>query len=218
MKTKKFLFYLLAALLGGCVPVLSLHQLYTDKDIVFEEKLLGTWIDDKEPNDKNIWQFSNANKPEKAYNLIFSDNKDKKGAFIAHLVKLQDKLFLDVYPSEPPGEQEDPNTIKWPYNFFLAIPCHTFIKIDSIEPNLTMRMTDDEKMKELFKEEPNATEHTTIEDKPLLTASTEKLQAFVLKYADDKRLFGEAGILTRKKTKDSNEPNSIEPNTAPKRQ
>ena len=202
MNTKKFLFYLLAALLGGCVPVLSLHPLYTDKDIVYEEKLLGTWIDDKDPNDKTIWQFSKADKPEKAYKLIFSDNKDKKGAFIAHLVKLQDKLFFDVYPSEPQGEQQDPNTIKWPYNFFLAIPCHTFLKIDSVEPNLTMRMTDDEKMKELFREEPNATEHTTIEDKPLLTAPTEKLQAFALKYAEDDRVFTGEIVLNRKKSKD----------------
>ena len=41
MKTKKFLFYLLAVFLGGCV--LSLHPLYTEKDLIFEEKLLGTW-------------------------------------------------------------------------------------------------------------------------------------------------------------------------------
>jgi len=45
MKTKKLLFYSLAALLGGCVPVMSLHPLYTEKDVLFEEKLLGRWVD-----------------------------------------------------------------------------------------------------------------------------------------------------------------------------
>jgi hypothetical protein len=30
MNTKKLLFYLLAALLSGCVPVMSLHSLYTE--------------------------------------------------------------------------------------------------------------------------------------------------------------------------------------------
>ena len=56
MKVKKFLFYLLAALLGGCVPVMSLHSLYTEENVVFEEKLLGTWVDD--PNSpETIWEF-----------------------------------------------------------------------------------------------------------------------------------------------------------------
>ncbi len=36
-RAKKALFYLLAALLGGCVPVMSLHPLYTEKDVVFEK-------------------------------------------------------------------------------------------------------------------------------------------------------------------------------------
>ncbi len=34
MRIKKLLFYLLAALLGGCVPVMSLHSLYTEEDEV----------------------------------------------------------------------------------------------------------------------------------------------------------------------------------------
>jgi hypothetical protein len=211
MKTKKLLFYLLAGLLGGCIPVMSLHPLFTEKDLAFDKKLLGTWVDANE----TTWQFSDANKPEKAYELIFTDEEGKKGSFVAHLVKLENRLFLDVYPSEPPWDEKDPNKVEWLYNTLFFIPVHTFIKIDSIDPNLTMRLTDDEKMKEFLKADPNAVEHTSIEDKLVLTASTQKLQAFVLKYADDSRVFTEEGILNRKKTKapqesvkqKSNEPN-----------
>ena len=46
MNTRKLLFYLLAVLLGSCVPVMSLHPLFTKEHLVFEEKLLGTWADD----------------------------------------------------------------------------------------------------------------------------------------------------------------------------
>ena len=42
MNTRKALFCILALLLGGCLPVMSLHPLYTDDDLVFEEKLLGS--------------------------------------------------------------------------------------------------------------------------------------------------------------------------------
>jgi hypothetical protein len=216
MKTKKFLFYLLAGILGGCLPVMSLHPLFTEKDLAFDEKLLGTWVDANE----TMWQFSDTNKPEKAYELIFTDKEGKKGSFVAHLVKLENRLFLDVYPSEPPWDEKDPNKVELLHNTFFFIPVHTFIKVNGIEPQLKLQLTDDEEFKKLLKEDPNVIEHTSIEGKLVLTASTQKLQAFALKYADDSRVFTEEGILNRKKTKapqesvkqKSKEPNDIDPN------
>jgi len=205
MKVKKILFYLLAALLGGCVPVMSLHSLYTKENVVFEQKLLGTWVDD--PNSPEvIWEFTHIDEPKNAYKLIFSDDKGKKGSFVAHLVKLQNSLFLDVFPDEFPCDTEDPNKTDWLCNVFFLVPVHTFIKIDSIEPQLKMRLTDDDKMAELLKEDQNAVKHTSIEDRLILTASTKELQAFVLKYADDSRVFTDEIILGRKETQDPNAP------------
>ena len=199
MNTKKILFYLLAVILGGCIPVASLHCLYTDKDMIFEEKLLGTWV--QEPNNpKTIWEFTRINEPNNAYKLIFTDEEGKKGSFVVVMVKLQDKLFLDAYPSEVPWELEDPNQMKWPYDSFFLIPAHTFIKVDSIEPQLKIRVTMDDKMEELLKENPNAIEHTSIDDRIVLTAKTKELQEFVLKYAEDERLFTDEVALYRKMT------------------
>lgn len=195
---KKSLFYLLAALLGGCVPVMSLHPLYTTKEeVVFEKKLLGTWVDD--PNKpETTWEFNRIEEPNNAYNLVFTDNEGKKGSFVVHLVKLQNRLFLDVFPSEFPWEVDDPNTAKWFYNSFFLIPVHTFLKIDAIEPKLQMRLTNEDRMEELLKENPNAVKHMIIEDRIFLTASTKELQSFVIKYADDKRLFPGEIVLNRK--------------------
>ena len=199
MNTKKLLFYMLAVLLGGCVPVMSLCPLYTKEDVTFENKLLGTWVDD--PNSpKTTWQFKYTDEPENWYKLIFSDEEGKKGSFVARLVKLQNRLFLDVYPSELPWEPDDPNKMDWPYNSLFLIPAHTFLKIDSIEPQLKMRLTLEGKMKELLKENPNAVKHTSVEDRIVLTASTKELQAFVLKYADDERVFTDEIFLVRKET------------------
>ena len=210
MKVKKFLFYLLAALLGGCVPVMSLHSLYTEKNVVFEEKLLGTWVDD--PNSPEaIWEFKRFDEPKNAYKLIFSDDKGQKGSFVAHLVKLRNKLFLDVYPDELPWEPDDPNKVKWLFNSFFLIPAHTFIKIDSIEPQLKMRLINDGKMEELLKEDPNAVKHTSIEGRVVLTASTKELQAFVLEYADDNRVFTNEVVLNRRETEKTNTLKAIEP-------
>ena len=194
MNTKKILFYMLAVILGGCVPVVSLHPLFNEKNVVFDEKLLGTWVDTN-----TTWEFSRTEEPQNAYKLIFSDEEDKKGLFVAHLVKLKDKLFLDVCPA--PWEQQDPNKIEWAYNTLFLIPAHTFIKINSIEPQLKMQVTDDEKMREFLEADPNAVKHTLLDDKPVLTASTKELKAFVLKYADDDRVFTDETILVRKGTK-----------------
>jgi len=210
MKVKKILFYLLAALLGGCVPVMSLHSLYTKENVVFEQTLLGTWVDD--PNSPEvIWEFTHIDEPKNAYKLIFSDDKGKKGSFVAHLVKLQNSLFLDVFPDEFPCDTEDPNKTDWLCNVFFLVPVHTFIKIDSIEPQLKMRLTDDDKMAELLKEDPNAVKHMSIEDMLILTASTKELQAFVLEHADDNRVFTDEVVLNRRETEKTNTLKAIEP-------
>lgn len=219
MKIKKLLFYILAVLLGGCLPVMSLHPLYTEKDVVFEEKLIDTWVDDS----NNIWIFKRPDESKKAYELFIRDKEGEKGLFVAYLVKLENRLFLDVYPGKPPWDEEDPNKLEWQYNTFFSVPTHTFIKIDSIEPQLKLRTTDNDKLKELLKEDPNIVKHEVVEDYDggiVLTASTEELQAFVIKYADDSRVFPEETVLNRKKTKvqqepieqESNEPNDIDPN------
>ncbi len=212
MKTKKFLFYVLAALLGGCIPVMSLHPLFTEETLVFEEKLLGTWVDDS----NNIWEFKDPNEQEKIYKLIFVDNEGQKGSFDARLTKLENKLFLDVYPSEPPWDEEDPNKVEWPFNTFFFMSVHTFIKVNGIEPELKLQLTDDDELKKLLKENPNSIEHTSIEDKFVLTASTEELQAFVVKYADDSRVFTAEGVLARKKPKSPQASPEKDPNEAPK--
>ena len=188
---------MLSVIAGGCVPVLSLHPLYTEKDVVMAKKLYGTWVDDSNDS-KTTWEFKEIDEPKNAYNLIFTDEDGKKGSFVAHLVKLQDKLFLDIFPSELPWESEDPNRMDWPYNSLFLIPAHTFLKVDSIEPQLKLRLTLESKMEELIMENPNVVEHTSVGDRLVLTGPTEKLQEFVLKYADDERVFTDQVTLNRK--------------------
>jgi len=210
MKIKKLLFYVLAALLGGCVPVMSLHSLFTEEVLVFEENLLGTWVDD---SNETTWEFKDPNEQEKTCKLIFVDNEGKKGSFVVHLVKLKNRLFLDVYPKEFPCKAEEQRhqlvedkimltvkvSPKWHYNTLFFVPFHSFIKINSIKPQLKIQLTDDEGMGKLLKENPNAIKHEFVEGKPVLTASTKELQAFVLKYADDSRLFSDEIVYSRKK-------------------
>lgn len=197
MNTRKILFYVLAGLMGGCVPVISLHPLYTKENVVFDKKLVGTWVDDaNEP--EIIWQFTSVDESNKAYNLVFTDDDGLKGSFVVNLVKLRDNMFLDIYPSEAPWELDDPNESQWPYNSLFMIPAHTFVKIDSLSPKIKMRLMLDNQLEKLLDENPGAIAHVMVEDRPVLTASTKELQAFVLKYADTDKLFTDEIVLERR--------------------
>jgi hypothetical protein len=206
-RAKKTLFCLTAALLAGCLPVMSLHPVYNEKQVVFEEKLLGTWIDD--PNDPDTtWKFSRIDEPDNAYALTFSDDEGKRGSFVARLVKLRpaendapSRLFMDVFPGEMPWELQDPNKHQLPYNQLFLIPAHTLIKIDAVDPKLKMRITNEKEIKKLLEEHPGAVKHTFINERLVLTASTKELQKFFLRHADDKRVFPGEIVLGRANTK-----------------
>ena len=210
MSTKKLLFYLLAVLIGGCVPI-SLHPLFTEKDTVFEEKLIGVWI--QEPNGSQaIWEFRRSDDPPSAYRLTFSDKDNKKGSFVAHLVKLKKQLFLDIYPDKFPSEPQDPNKqVQWEYDSLFWIPAHTFVKVSSIGLQVKLQSMNYDKLKELLEREPKAVGHSIIKDgdseRLVLTAPTKKLQAFALKYADDKNVFADEIVLYRKPAESSKEQN-----------
>ncbi|MBP7051435.1 MAG: hypothetical protein KBE65_10510 [Phycisphaerae bacterium] len=210
-RAKKLAFYVLAALMAGCVPIVSLHPLFTKDEITFDEKLVGTWVDDV--NDpETTWEFSRLDESAKEnpllepwkeditkfYRLTLTDEESRKGSFVACLVKLGDRRFLDVFPDRYPSGELDPEKTPLVYNVFFFQRVHTFLRVDATGEKLTLRMTDDDKFKELIQAEPAAVEHEVVDDRPILTASTKDLQAFVTKHAGDERLFAGDITLTRK--------------------
>ncbi len=209
-RAKKLAFYALAALLAGCVPIVSLHPLFTVDDITFDEQLVGTWVED--PNDPDAtWAFSQLDESAakgilepwkdeitKFYRLTLTDEEGRTGSFAACLLKLGERRFLDICPDRFPSGEQDMEKMKLPYNGFFFQPVHTFIRVDAIGEKLALRITDDEQFKKLLEADPNAVKHEVVDDRPILTASTKDLQAFVTKYAGDERLFPNDITLTRK--------------------
>jgi hypothetical protein len=181
MKVKKVLFYLLASLLGGCV--LSVHPLFTAEDLVFEEKLLGVWVKE---DSKETWEFGrHSDESRERYTIVYTDSEGETGGFLAGLGRLNDMLFLDLYPEQP-----DVNANEF-YKYHL-LGVHTFLKIEQIGPALQMRMMSHDKMKEMLEEDPNLIKHEVLEEpdsRILLTASTKELQRFMVKHANVEGLF-----------------------------
>jgi hypothetical protein len=210
MNAKTILFYGLAVLLGGCVPVLSLQPLFTAQAVAFEEPLLGTWIDDANEPDIS-WQFARLEPAEakalpeeleplarKIYRLDLRDKEDRRGVFLAVLTRLDGKLFLDVFAHRFPSGAEDVEDMALFYNAFLFVRGHTFIRVDMAGSLLKLRLTNDDKLQELLEADPQAIAALEADDRIVLTAPTAALQAFAVRYADDERVFADEVVLTRK--------------------
>ena len=107
MKWHKWLLVLpLALLLAGCEPVDSLSPLYTDKDVVFDEALLGQWESEGEG-------LNFAKLGDDGYRIVMTQKDNDTGqvttlVFDGHLLQLQDHRFLDVVrkQSEPLGDSQ----------------------------------------------------------------------------------------------------------------
>lgn len=193
MNTKKILFYALAFIIGGCVP--SLHPLYTNKELVFEQKLLGKWVEGQ----NNVWDFKKSSEPN-AYDLSVIMDK-KEGGFTAHLVKINDTLFLDLFPKDPNLKEND-------FYKLHLLPVHTFMKVDEIEPALKLAMMAPDVLKKNIDADPNLIKHETLDNTIVLTASTQQLQQFMKKYANDPNIFAKPIELERFDPNEHSDPNA----------
>ncbi len=176
------------SIIVGCIP--SLHPLYTEKDLVFDEALVGTWQDD---NQECLWKFTKNG--DKEYKLVYIED-GKKGEFIVHLLKLKDKMFIDFYPIE----QEDVNG----FYAMHMIPAHTFMLVKQIQPTLQMCALNPDTLKEIIQKDPKAVKHEKLakdDDKDIFTASPEELQAFIIKNLDTPDFFADPSDLTKVEAK-----------------
>lgn len=177
----------IVVLVLGCVP--SLHPLYTEKDVTFDPTLVGVW---SEKDKTDTWTFKKSG--DNAYELIMTQD-GAPGKFEVHLVRLGELLFLDLYPEAPDIEN----------SFYKAhlVPAHTFLGIQIDKEKDVVRLA---AMQPDWLEEAIDSKKVTIAHERLvrgnetilvLTASTKKLQEFVVKNAAE--AFGEPAELQRLK-------------------
>lgn len=197
---------LILALTTGCF-IRSLHPLYTEKDIFFEPGLIGRWGDGDEGN----WVFSRGS--ENSYNLVITDDEGNRDPFIAHLVKIEGNLFLDLLPGQTKLEGSDFYELHF-------LPVHSFLYVKQIEPALQMCALDPDWLEKLLAENPDAVRHEKIQEKVIvpppptandpdnvprkkiqyeiiLTAPAKDLQAFLIKHLHDEGAFGEPSNMKR---------------------
>jgi hypothetical protein len=178
MNKRYLVLFALLACLTGCVPVDSLNPLYTDKDVVFDESLLGEWIG-TEANETGGMKFIKEGKD--AYVVVLTDtdaNGEQKNTFYdAHLLNIGGQKFLDVQQREwsasqasyplhvggSKGEQKiEPSLLRLGESAYMEFAvegkgpavvahlrnAHRFFKIKTDGKKLHLDWIDDDKLKE----------------------------------------------------------------------
>ncbi len=177
-------------LFSGCL-IMSLHPFFTDKDAVFEQSLVGTWVDESGKATLTFKQFG-AN----AYRITYHQKEStppmggkkragEPGELEGHFGRVGGSLFLDLYPDKGSWDR-----LK---NELLAVhlaPTHTISKVWFEGDKLMIAGLSHDWLKDLVTQDSSAIPHEKVEGAIVLTASTEALQDFLKKYGNDPKAFG----------------------------
>jgi hypothetical protein len=229
---KAFLaFIALIASLVGCVPVDSLNPVYTKKDVIFDESLLGRWGapgTDTDAQEGGLTFDRLIENGQKGYVVRVSFGRKgsqvyEEMAFHAFLVDLEGHRFLDVMMQEGNPEPDNfslqvssneggttinPDLIRVGVASYLEFEAakpgekvqahlrqvHWFVKVIKTGEKLRLAWLEDD----VFKRAVHSGEvHLPArllgegkDKRPVITATTQELQKFLVEHVDDKTFFG----------------------------
>jgi hypothetical protein len=177
---------LLLAAVSFTACVTSLHPLYTNAELVEEPALVGLWAD---ASSKETWTVSAAK--DKSYRAVVFDGERKTAAYIVHLVRLGDSLFLDAYPESAALSGLD----AYGSNF---LPTHSFFRVLELKPRLKIAAISDDWIKATGKMDSGAgLRHELVGNDVVMTGSTQELQALLRQAVRDAKAFPSVDELIR---------------------
>lgn len=159
-------------LLTGCWQK-SLHPFYKDPDIVFDEKLIGTWQEIKESDDKGMTWFITRSESKSVYRIKIEDGEIKLD-YDGRLFRLGGENYLDLYSRGRP---------------IAEIPAHNLFKVEGIDGSFKARILSRDWIQKRLQANPAEIPHIKAHDpeepneadkaEVILTGTTEQLQKFI---------------------------------------
>ncbi len=181
---------------GSCIP--SLHPLYKESDLITNNQLVGSF---SEEGSLNSWVFyQNENK--KSYTLRFMEKDNNNtddatpgvlGVFEINIFKLNNETYMDFYPGENKELEQYINSLMELH----LLPVHTFSKIEIAKDTIRIFQFDASRFGDLLYKGKIRIRHETRRNDMVLTASTEELQEFFIKYSKEKDVFVDPIVLLR---------------------
>ncbi len=214
MKLKAITLVASVLLFSSCI-VKSIQPFYTKGDLSYNEKLIGTWTDQKggvwdvvsmkeqfiKERKENIEISDDEKKAFEAYKDGYMVNyvkKEKEVVFIAMPFQIEGQYFLDFIPFE--FDTESINHLAAEH----LVKTHSVAKLDmNSTQQASFSWLSEERIKNLFNADKLRLKHELVgpEEALLLTASSQELSAFLKKYLtasiEDKWKSSDALTLTK---------------------
>lgn len=205
---KRYSIFLVVLFISSCVP--SIHPLYHVEDLILDDRLLGTWGDNEnkgeEWDSRETWKFeklpgkkgflgSTSSEQHPGY-LLTITQKGKPALFEARLLKLDDQLFLDLFPwlESTFGDFKE---IENDWLEMHLLPVHTFARVRFENESLVVEPFDPGFITKLLEEKKIRITHEETRDSFILTAGTDELQKFVTKFGREEDAYIEPGVFSK---------------------
>ncbi|GEM_PF-3182435 len=169
-------------MLMGCVR--SLEPVIKPEQAVKVPEVEGKWISAK--GDKQSLEVSAS---DDGYKVVFVNEKSEPGTFSVRFGRVGDMLIADVMPAEP---SENSGT-----QVALMIPVHMAIRVTKTAPQLAVKVMKPDWFKENLAAHPDEIATVKSEHDPIISASTEQIQAFLIKHAGDEGAWTEETVYVR---------------------
>jgi len=186
-------FTFLIIFLSGCLT--TLHPIFTEKDLAYDPKLIGTWKTENQDNKgqvviTNLASESSVELPgnissikQKGYFISYQNGPGETSKrYIAFLARIGKHLYFDYYPAD---RKEDEKIDE----FFGAhlVKMHTSYRVEILnDGSFELSQLDESYVTKLIDEKKIRISHETdADDNTVITASTQELQQYLLKYGDE---------------------------------
>jgi hypothetical protein len=175
----------LLCLAGGCVR--SIQPVLKEDQLISDDHLLGNWVSS---NGKSSGIVSAADE-HKQYPLLYTDESGKKADLLVRLGKVGDMTIGEVTSAEPNPDASDV------YKTYL-LPLHSFAIIKKTTPQIVMTSMNDVWLGKYIAAHPTELATAKLDENTILiTASTDDLQAFIIRHENDSGAFGDTGTFVR---------------------
>ena len=179
--------------LSSCLT--TLHPIFTEKDLAYDPKLIGTWNTENEGKKgkvtiNNLATENSVELPgnisvikQKGYFIIYQDENGKvSDQYIAFLARIGKHLYFDYFPADKKGDRKLDE-------FFGVhfVRMHTSFRVEILKDgSFELSQLDGSYVKSLIDEKKIRISHETdADDNTVITASTKELQQYLLKYGDE---------------------------------
>lgn len=198
-------FTFLIIFLSGCLS--TLHPIFTEKDLVYDPNLLGTWktVSNGNTSQATITNLSTESSIELSGNissikqkgyLIIHQGKEDTASYIAFLARIGKHLYFDYYPADKKKDRKIDDFFGLHF-----VKMHTSYRVEILsDGSFELSQLDGSYVKSLIDEKKIRISHETgsYYNDIVITASTKELQQYLLKYGDEPSAY-ESDKITFKK-------------------